>query len=136
MDDINSIEELRKQFLVEIKGKELKDFATRQQVMIEDLLQRNKILEAKLKSAQITKSSVLSNATQITPEERICIEQLELLSAKSSERELSLDECKRLDILVKNLRLIQSSPTIVDVESDYTKQEIENLVALVTPGST
>lgn len=48
---------------------------------------------------------------EITPEEMVCIEQIKVLQSRSNQRELSLDEVKKLDLLVKNLRLIREKST-------------------------
>lgn len=44
-------------------------------------------------------------------EEMICIEQISILKSRSLQRELSLEEVKKLDLLVKNLRLVQEKST-------------------------
>lgn len=47
----------------------------------------------------------------ITPEELVCIEQIKILQNRSAQRELSLEEVKKLDLLIKNLRLIREQST-------------------------
>ena len=65
-------------------------------------------------------------------EEMICIEQIDLLKQKSSSRELSLDEVKRLDLLVKNLRLIREQSTEVINTTDYKNLGEAELVAIAS----
>jgi hypothetical protein len=73
-------------------------------------------------------SSLLHSA--IRPEELICIEQIELLKQKSTGRELTLDEVRRLDILIKNLRLIQGQSTEATEHKDYRNVKEADLVAI------
>lgn len=54
----------------------------------------------------------------LTEEEEISLLQLERLKAISLERQLTLDEVKMFDILVKNKRLAQKNPTLI---ADYKK---------------
>lgn len=68
----------------------------------------------------------------LTPEELICIEQINILKSKSSDRELSLDECKRLDILVKNLRLIRDESIETIDATNHSSIDEAALVAIAT----
>lgn len=52
----------------------------------------------------------------ISNEQIICEAQLTFLSKKASERELTLEETKKLDLLVKNLRLLQGKSTSIEAE--------------------
>lgn len=70
---------------------------------------------------------------EVTPEELICVEQIDILRSKSANRELSLDECKRLDLLVKNLRLIRNESIDTINTTDYSKViNEEDLVRIAT----
>jgi hypothetical protein len=68
----------------------------------------------------------------LTPEELICIEQINILKSKSSDRELSLDECKRLDLLIKNLRLIRNESIETIDATNHSSIDEAALVAIAT----
>jgi hypothetical protein len=129
MSDVVDIKELQQQAV----EKSNQEFAVQQQKLIEKLLIENKRqqervahLEQLIKSLQSTEGVV----QRLTPEELICIEQINILHNRSSQRELTLEEVKRLDLLVKNLRLIRELSTQV---LDYTgPREVteEDLVAI------
>lgn len=58
----------------------------------------------------------------VTDEEIIALKQLERLKKLALERELTLDEVKRMDLLVKNKRLAQGNATnINDNKKDLPK---------------
>jgi len=64
----------------------------------------------KLKSAPIVSSSVLSTDNTISDEEDIALRELRKLQNKSKTgQELTLEEVKKYDILVKNKRQVQDS---------------------------
>jgi len=133
--EVISIDDLREQYKEKIKAKDIKEFAAVQQKLIEDLLLRNKALEDKLQSAEsilkgLQKPSGLVNI--MSEEELICVEQIQILKGKSAQRELSLDEVKRLDILIKNLRLIRDKSTEAIDVTDYSDMKEADLVALIT----
>lgn len=65
----------------------------------------------------------------ITDEEIICTTQINILRQKSDERELSLEEIKKLDIIIKNYRLISGKKK--DDKSDKDDIPDENLIHLV-----
>lgn len=134
MSNVINIEDLRRDFVLKTTNKDLKDFAVQQQAVIETLLSTNKNLEDKLKHLENLLLSLENNniVSQITPEEMICIEQINGLRSKSSNRELSLDEVKRLDLLVKNLRLIREQSTQVINTKEYTNVKEADLVAIAT----
>ncbi len=136
MHNLIDIDDLRKQFVDKIDSKELKEFATNQHKLVEDLILRNRALEQQITALRARLDSpVLSGVTRMTPEELICIKQLEILHGKSEERELTSDEVKKLDILIKNLRLIQGESTTVTSTVDYTKEKEEDLVAIAASGT-
>lgn len=134
MSNVINIEDLRRDFVLKTTNKDLKDFAHQQQVVIETLLTSNKNLEEKVKHLENLLLSLENNniVSQITPEEMICIEQINGLKSKSSNRELSLDEVKRLDLLVKNLRLIREQSTQVINTKEYSNVKEAELVAIAT----
>lgn len=71
----------------------------------------------------------------ISPEELICIEQINHI--KSKNRELTLDEVKRLDLLVKNLRLIRDESTeniTSNSGNDFTEEQLNAIALLLAKG--
>jgi hypothetical protein len=68
-------------------------------------------------------------------EELICIEQIDLLKRASELRELSLDEVKRLDLLIKNAKILKESRN-KEKEIDIDSISEEDLVAIATNHST
>lgn len=58
----------------------------------------------------------------IKPEYEIALEQLDRLNAISKERLLSAEEIKAYDVLVKNLRLIEDDPTVIEGTSSKVKE--------------
>lgn len=63
-------------------------------------------------------------------EELICIEQIAILRNRSVQRELSLEEVKKLDLLVKNLRLLQEQST-ENVNTNNVRDVSEALLVAV-----
>lgn len=86
------------------------------------LKQENEMLKKRLKG-----NSLLSNLSQ---EETICIEQIDILKRRSSEKELTLEEIKRLDLLVKNLKLIREESTVVVSSPKIDEIEIDDLLQI------
>ena len=135
MDDVVNIEDLRAQFVEKAKAKELTAFASKQQILIEKLLIENNKLKASLTHLETTVKQVGGDkviATDMSAEELICIEQINILRTRSSQRELNLDEIKRLDILIKNLRLIREKSTEVIDTKRYRDVSEVDLVAIAT----
>lgn len=109
MSDIIDIGELRKSLIEKTEKKDLSEFAEQQQNLLErqafeirTLREKNAHLEELLTS--LSKGDMVK---EVTPEELICLEQIQILKSKSSQRELSSDEAKRLDIYVRNLKAIR-----------------------------
>lgn len=128
--DIISVEEFKAQATKKLKSKELQDYANAQYQQIEHLKKENDKLVEKITHLESVLSTVVQKSTRLAPEEVICIEQIEILKRASMVRELSLDEVKRLDLLVKNLRLIREQSTQVIDTKDYTKVEEHDLLAI------
>ena len=137
-NDIVDIATLRKEFTEKTKTKELKEFASAQQFLIENLMNKNKILEEKnAHLEEILKNTVKKDVVMpISPEEMVCIEQIALLKQKSSGRALELEEAKKFDIFVKNLKLIREESTIVLGSNDYSSAKEDDLVAIAQRSTT
>lgn len=137
MADLVDINELKKQMAEKLTSEEWQVFATSQTNLIESLQKENAIL--KQKNAQLEHLLVQRTPTlvqELSPEEVICIQQIDKLHTASQTRELSLEEVKRLDLLVKNLKLIREESTIV-VNNNRDSLKEHELVAIINsdPGS-
>jgi hypothetical protein len=137
MSNLISIDEMRKQFAEKLTKQEWEAYAEQQHKLIEQsqkqiliLTEKNKQLETLLMSRYNSDLIV-----ELTPEENICIQQISRLETLSVERQLTLEEVKRLDLLVKNLKLIRDESTIVisNKKSDNLKEA--ELVAIVRGSS-
>jgi hypothetical protein len=91
----------------------VEQFVRQQHVVIESLrkeLARVKEERDHLKSLLSASTPLLSNSTvqiEVSPEQAICEIQIKMLRDRASDRELTLEETKRLEILVKSLVLIK-----------------------------
>lgn len=108
---------------------ELRKFAESQQVLINDL--NNKMLslqkengDLKLIILETNKDKIISTGMtpgvikiELTPEELIIAQQISRLQNSSEQRELTLEEVKKLDLYIKNYNLIKSQPTTIVGES-------------------
>jgi len=137
MSDITLVSDLSIEFQ-KMKAKELREYSAAQYQTIESLKRENDVLREKahhLEQMLSKKSAPI--ALPISDEEIICIEQINILKSKSNNRELSLDEVKRLDLLIKNLRLIREQSTQVIDTVDYSSMKEDDLVAaLITTTET
>ena len=125
MSDLKTIDELKKQFQESTKIKDVRQVAQSQQEIIDRLIQENELLKNKL--------AEMNNLMKMpSPEEIICIQQIEILKQASTKRELSLDEVKRLDLLVKNLRLVKEQSTENVSSPKYRDVTEAELVAIAS----
>lgn len=113
MSNIISIEELRREFLEKTKPKDVKEFVEKQQELLEKFMRKCQDLEKQLEHANtlitgMGTSLVIGNSND---EELICLKQIKSIKEESDKRSLDLNEVKKLDLLIKNLRLIRSQPT-------------------------
>lgn len=131
MSNIISIEELRKEFLEKTKPKDVKEFVEKQQELLEKFMRKCQELEEKLNHANEIISNMGSSLVvgNTNDEELICVQQIEMIKQASLKRELDINEVKKLDLLIKNLRLIRSQPTGVN---DTTIRDVSetDLIAL------
>lgn len=86
-------------------------------------------LEAENKQLRQTISAI-QKSRLISDEEQVCVTQINILKEKSDERELNLDEVKRLDLLVKNLKLIRENSAIEAKSVPVNDAEEADLVRL------
>lgn len=113
MDDLKS---MKKTFELALKNQELSQGNEAQYKLIVALKRENDELREKVKHLE---ELLLKGPHQISAEELICMEQIEVIKANSAKRELTLEEVKKLDLLVKNLRLIREQSTqVIDVATE------------------
>lgn len=131
MADIIDISSLRKQWEEKKAATDWKDFANVAYKALEDKCAELELANTKLKQLEATISLLPKKIAfaQITDEELICIEQLAGLRIKSRTRELSLEETKKLDILVKSLKLIREENPKDNI-STSTSIEEDDLVSI------
>jgi hypothetical protein len=136
-DNIISIEDLRKEFLAKQEPKAIKEFAHKQQELLEKYMKENRLLKERLDHLEkltinTGKSLLINNDND---EEIICVEQINILKQRSSAKELDINDVKKLDLLIKNLRLIRSQPTdVIDTQARDLSQE-ELLVIAAGPNT-
>ena len=115
MAEIISIAELRKEFLAKSKAADIHEFVHKQQELLEKYINMSNELQKQLDHAnEIIKSMgspLLIKGSDDNNEEFICVEQIRILKDRSQSRELDINDVKKLDLLIKNLRLIRSQPT-------------------------
>jgi hypothetical protein len=68
----------------------------------------------------------------VTDEEMIALRQLESLKIIAMSRDLTLEEIKKYDLLVKNKRLSQGSPTTIDADYEKLPSNTEDLKKLAS----
>jgi predicted nucleotidyltransferase component of viral defense system len=103
-------------------------------VVVSRLETENAMLKEKI--AMLEKSLSEQSASKIlgldvAPEELICLEQIKLIENTSRARELTLDEVKKLDLLIKNLRLIKNQST-ENLNPSYRDVSEAELVAIAS----
>lgn len=129
-NNIIDINELKKEFAEKLSKEQLQKFSEAQYALINKYENELKFLKEKNKHLENLLLEKSSLALPLTPEENICLQQINRLEIVSNERQLTLEEVKRLDLLVKNLKLIREGNTLI-VESKKPKLSPEELIALV-----
>ena len=104
MEDSNNTQAMSLQFKESLPSLEFVDKLKEDKRL---LLQRVRHLEEMLTT---TRESLVIN---VTPEEQICVKQLHTLNLHSNERELTLEEVKKFDFLVKNLKIIRKEANMI-----------------------
>ena len=127
------IKDLQLKYQEANKVRELKQFSEQLTKIVDKLQQENAFLKEKLNQLEsFAKNGPSLGIQKVATEELICMEQIEILRNKSHGRELTLDEVKRLDLLVKNLRLSREQATQVVDTMDYQSVTEDDLVAIAS----
>lgn len=96
---------------------ELKQFAEAQHktiTLLQDKLTQVEMENQHLKQMLVEHPSIKNPIKiEVTPEEMIITEQIDHLRKASFLRALTIEEVKKLDLLVKNLKLVKSEPTTI-----------------------
>lgn len=122
----------------------LQDYCDQQYQTLLRLKHENSDLKAEiahLKELVVSTSPLLPSPAQqtikfnVSTEESICEAQIQKLQEKAYNRDLTLEETKRLEILVKSLYLIREKHT-ADLEADYKTlrpgETLESLAVLAS----
>lgn len=125
-------------------SKELKEYCNAQYIALQGAVEKIKKLEEEITHLQ----QLLATTTELvtspkvekiikTPELAIVEAQIEILQNRALQKELTLEEVKVLDLLIKNKRLLTGEATTIEgekkkVKNQYTEAE---LVALAKKDS-
>ena len=128
MSKLIDTKELKEAYLEASKIKEVKEVAASYLKIIEKLQEENESLKNKV--ATLQSNNLPTFGGRVSSEELICVEQIEMLRAKSIGRELTLEEVKKLDLLNKNLRLAREQATQVIDTLEYSNISEEDLESI------
>lgn len=129
---MESIDQLSNKFLQDAKKKELQDFCEKQHRELLNLLAKNKSLEEEnehLKKLVTSNDALIITAAQrLSPEEMICLEQIEMLKKTSEANALTLEECRKLDTYVKLIRLIKGKDKSNELLKGFNVEDLLKVV--------
>lgn len=137
MDNIVSLEKKFESF------KDLQAYADQQYKSLQIASQRIRELEAEVAHLKDLLTGAIpltgehpTEQVIITPEEAICVAQIRILSDRALHKELTLEETKRLDLLVKNLNVIRNNnPSTFDGKKKPVYSDAE-LIAIANKKET
>jgi len=92
----------------------------------EMLLEENKRLQEEINKLQLKIKQLQSGVTHVSDEELIANAQLERLKMKAMEQELTLEEIKKFDLLVKNKKLSEANTTSLPAEYKNLPEDIND----------
>lgn len=136
---MSDIVQIYKEFKSEV---EKKDFLKKQQEVITNLMNKNKQLEeevAHLKALLTSTTQVIGEENKVTivsAEEGLIDRQIELIRERGLERELTLEDTKKLDLLLKNKKIAKENNATIPAESkkidkkDLTHSELIQIASL------
>jgi phosphopantetheinyl transferase (holo-ACP synthase) len=130
--DIIDINDLRKAMQEKAKEENAEKFIETQHKTIEQLCKQIEALKEKNTHLENVLKAVVKPGlvSEVTQEELICIEQIDIIKNRSSQRELTTDEVKKLDLLIKNLKLLRQESTVIMSKSSYKSLPEDELLAL------
>lgn len=103
----------------------------------EMLLEENKRLQEEINKLQLKIKQLQSGVTHVSDEELIANAQLERLKMKAMEQELTLEEIKKFDLLVKNKKISEANPPVIPANYERLPENIddESLLQLASQSS-
>lgn len=103
----------------------------------EMLLEENKRLQEEINKLQLKIKQLQSGVTHVSDEELIANAQLERLKMKAMEQELTLEEIKKFDLLVKNKKLSEANSSAIPANYERLPENIddESLLQLASQSS-
>lgn len=112
--------ELQNSFKTEV---ERKQFMVQQHETIVKLMQKNKQLEENIlhlkelliNLSQLDHKKEETHTILVTPEEGLIDSQIQMITNRCFEREMSLEDTKRLDLLIKNKKIIKDDSKSIEV---------------------
>lgn len=96
---------------------EWKEFAEKQLITIQFLQEANKHLQEELKKSLPIKTQGVVSTIIVSPEQALLDDQILMIQTRAYMKELNLEDVKKLDILLKNQRLIKEDSKTIDVKS-------------------
>lgn len=106
---------------------ELRKFAEAQHTTILDLNKKLYKLEQEneqLKKLVVEKHEDKVIRIEITPEEEIITQQISVLRNVSEQRPLTFEETRKLDLLIKNLKLVKKEATTIIGDAERINEKI------------
>jgi hypothetical protein len=115
--------------------KELQDYCEKQYEVLQTALLDNKKLQEEVSHLKELLINMVSTENKIetvieSPAEATCKFQIEKIEQTAVQRELTLDEVKKLDLLIKNKRLYEKDRKVLETKKknkelqEYTEAEI------------
>lgn len=112
MNKIISISTLAGQFDSE---DDLREYCNKQFQIIKTLTDENKNLKEEIEHLKVLMNSMVEPAKIIiTKEQALLEEQIDIIQRRSIGQELSLEDTKKLDLLIKNLKLVKEQEKTFD----------------------
>jgi hypothetical protein len=126
---MSDIAELFEEFKTSV---EKEDFIAKQHATISNLMQKNAQLMQEIEHLkQLLETSISVESSHpveriiVTPEEALIDRQIEMIQSRGYDRELTLEDTKKLDLLIKNKRLSKEQSTTIPGEpKKYAPQKV------------
>lgn len=132
LDTITNIEDLK-----EYANTQYKTIVV-QTKKIHELEKSIEVLENKLKETEnksVTTSTLAIDAEEQTDTETTCVVQIAMIKGLAMNRELTLEEVKKLEILAKTLMLIKGKNTEEKKKDNSANMSTEQLLAWASSGT-
>lgn len=110
--------------------KERQEFVIKQHSTLSTLIEKNKQLEEQVAHLKemLTEAMPLISTEKIivTPEEALIDQQIKILNDRSLGRELTLEDIKKLDLLIKNKNILKEETKTIEAASYSIKKNNTN----------